>query len=191
MSDDGFIEVHPESAKASKAACSIACTEMGRQKARRVTVSFRLDDIHQEVATILVAAANTGMKFMVAFNPDTMAIRIQAHPSGQFETVDAPRTEGRVVILRFPLPKGMVFSKDRVAVDPDSNLGHRAILIDLPEEFRPKPSATRPMDELPVQLRTPAPIDIPRTPFRVPRDVAPALMGDPPAGRSALDARKR
>lgn len=192
MSPDGFVQVLPDTVKTSRAACSLACTEMGHQKARRVTLTFRLDDLHEDVRSILTS----GSKFDIAFNSEAMAVRIQAHASGRYETVLAPRSGGKVRVLRFPLPIGMLFRQTRVDIDPDSNIEQRSIIIDIPSEFHPSSAAVallRPATSKTVPVARPQSTysDGAARPFRVPVDVSPMLMGDPPPGRSALDARRR
>jgi hypothetical protein len=185
MSGDGFVDIV---APAAKAPCTVTCAEMGKQKTRRVSLSFRLDGLDPDIALIL----ENGPKFNVAFNPESATLRIIAADKGRYETSKAPLSKGRVLLMRFPLPKGMEFCKERASVEIDANPEHKALLIDLPEQFRTSKLKAAPA---PASVAKLAPTDLPpAVAFRLPRmpvDVSGGLMGDPEPGRSALDARRK
>ncbi|OCC05156.1 hypothetical protein BA190_09585 [Labrys sp. WJW] len=172
QNDDGFQEILPESGKPTKHPCTMATIAMGKSGARRVSLTFRLNTAPPDVAHILMH----GPRFAIAYNKGTRTIRIKADNLGRFETIDAPRGKrvvggDKVVLLRFPLPDGIAFIGDRIAVEPDANLLQRAILIDVPVGFWPVPKPAP---------RTPAP------PVTRRADVTADLMGDPSPSRSAF-----
>lgn len=177
MADDGFVETMPHAkAGQSAAACSIKCTEMGKQKARRLSMTFRLELLDEDTSHIL----RSGPRFNAAYNPQTKTLRLKADKLGRYETTGAPKTDGKVIILRIPLPAGVHFCGDRIAIDPDPNRQQTSIMFDLPAQFWPPTKlAGVPLGgaSFPVQPRRAI-------------DIAPSAMGDPPAGRSALDKRR-
>ncbi len=175
MSDDGFIEIEPTGKAGPKhAPCTVVCTEMGRQKTPRLSLTFRLDLLDEDAAHILQA----GPRFNAAYNPATHMLRLKADNMGRYETTAAPKTNGSVVFIRIPRPAGVVSHKVRLPVEVDANRQQRAVLIDLPKAFQP----------VRVALKTPLPAGGLQAPAR--GDVTSVLMGAPPPGRSALDKRR-
>jgi hypothetical protein len=180
--DDGFEEILPPALMKLQRPCVMRCSAMGRQRAKRVSITFRLDFLDPDVARII----EHGPRFSIAFNPAMKVVRIKVDERGRYETITAPRGP-RVRILRFPFPSaGMVFCSDDVGVQPDANVAQGAVLIDLPKQFLPPPVVAR----LPERERAVVAAQLPGRLIPAPVSVSSQIMGDPAPQRSALAQRE-
>lgn len=171
--DDGFIEIEPAKAGASKAGCIVRAAMWGRYRSRHLSITFRMSELDAETVAILRA----GHRWAVAFNQQIMALRIRAAAQGRFEMVVPARAGGNVLILRVPWPRQLTFVPGvAMAVQPDPVPHDQCILIDIPLPFRAAPTVNTP--------RRPGLLAAPQA-----RDVTAEVMGDPPPGRSALNRR--
>jgi len=111
-----------------------------------------------------IAAQIGWPRYAVAYNPDRRQFRIRATETGRFEGFRP--IKGTRVVIRCPLPATLV-PVEKLKIAAAHEMRGRELFVTVPSAFWPKPKPA-----------AAAAADMSRT-----------LMGDPPAGRSALDRR--
>ncbi len=133
--EDGWVEMQPGGAAAKRRlGCALrGLMTRGKNPQRRISLTFRLDGMDGEVARALI----TANRLSAAFNARLGALRLRPRDDGRFEMSFAPRSNGRVLLLRLPHPDGFEFRQEEAAFEPD--LVDGAILIDMPRGYQPQP----------------------------------------------------
>lgn len=184
MSDDAiddFVDILPDDGKAGPAAVTVVTTRMGRQKAVRLSLTFRTEAVDEDARAILAAP-----RFNVAFSRRLFCLRIvPADGFGRFQMIRA--TRGAALILRLPLPEGLAFVGERIAARWDVVSNPRALVVDLPREYAAAPRAEGGGKGRLVPIGG----ALPPAPTPSPAALTASVFGDPPRGRSALDAKLR
>jgi hypothetical protein len=142
MTDDGFLELAPQTKVTAKAAGPVVMRTAQIRTRRRVSFSFARD--------VLAKVQGEGWpRFSVAYNPALGLFRIAGKVQGPFEVAKSPK--GERWILRIPMPDGLVVHAD--AFTPVIRYEGGALMVAVPNALKvPKPDPGKTMAEAAAQI---------------------------------------